>query len=170
MTESVWLSPLGKMRLIVNNNFLIYCNWEEDDCNKKLHNLYKDIGEYQQEKSEEMEIINDVEKQLTEYFKGERKVFELPIMMNGTEFRRSVWRKIAEVSYGKKLSYGELAAWVGKPRGSRAVANACGANPIAIIIPCHRITGSNGYLGGYTGGIEKKKRLLEIEQGISSCK
>ena len=109
-------------------------------------------------------ILITAEKQLEEYFSGSRKVFDLPIDPEGTEFQKSVWEKVAGVSFGTTKSYVEIAREVKSENSSRAVGMANGKNPLPIIIPCHRIIGHNGKLTGYAGGLERKKWLLLHEQ------
>ena len=101
--------------------------------------------------------------QLTEYFEGTRREFDLPIELGGTPFQCSVWRTLAEIPYGTTVSYGELAAMVGRPSAYRAVGQANGANPVAIVLPCHRVVASGGTIGGYGGGLILKRRLLALE-------
>jgi methylated-DNA-[protein]-cysteine S-methyltransferase len=101
--------------------------------------------------------------QLQAYFAGELTDFELPIEPRGTEFQRRVWSSLQEISYGETISYGELARWVGNPKASRAVGLANGRNPVAIVVPCHRVIGADGSLTGYGGGLERKVWLLEHE-------
>ena len=100
--------------------------------------------------------------QLKEYFSGQRTTFDLFFMYNGTDFQRQVWSKLSEIPYGKLVTYGQLAAAIGQPTACRAVANAVGLNPYLILLPCHRVVGSDN-LGGFTPGIEIKKQLLELE-------
>lgn len=107
-------------------------------------------------------LLESCEKQLMQYFKGERRRFDLPLDISGTAFQRRVWQALAEIPYGETVTYGELAKSIGSPGAARAVGAACGANPIAIILPCHRVLGKNGP-GGYAYGAETKKVLLKIE-------
>lgn len=102
--------------------------------------------------------------QLTEYFAGERRDFDLPLAPSGTEFQRTVWHALAEIPFGTTCSYGDLARVVGRPSASRAVGAANGKNPIAIILPCHRVIGSSGELTGYGGGLPMKRWLLDHER------
>jgi O-6-methylguanine DNA methyltransferase len=104
-----------------------------------------------------------IERQLTEYLEGRRRVFEMDLDLRGTEFQREVWRAVAAVPYGQTASYGEIAHVIGRPRASRAVGAANGANPVPIVIPCHRILGADGSLTGYGGGLPTKRRLLALE-------
>jgi methylated-DNA-[protein]-cysteine S-methyltransferase len=101
--------------------------------------------------------------QLNAYFAGELNEFNLPMTMHGTEFQRRVWASLCEIPYGETISYGELARWVGNPKASRAVGLANGRNPIAIVVPCHRVIGADGSLTGYGGGLKRKVWLLEHE-------
>jgi methylated-DNA-[protein]-cysteine S-methyltransferase len=102
-------------------------------------------------------------RQLREYFAGRRSEFELPLAPEGTEFQRTVWNRLREIPYGETISYGELAKRVGNPKASRAVGAANGQNPIPIVIPCHRVIGSNGKLTGFGGGLPVKEALLALE-------
>lgn len=100
--------------------------------------------------------------QIEEYLSGKRKKFKVPLLIHGTDFQKKVWKEMAKIPYGKTVSYKKLACRMGNPLAYRAVANACGANKIPIIIPCHRVVSSNGF-GGYSAGIEIKKELIKIE-------
>jgi methylated-DNA-[protein]-cysteine S-methyltransferase len=108
----------------------------------------------------------DVRAQLGEYFAGERTSFDLRLQMDGGAFQRTVWHALTEIPYGETISYGELARRIGRPDLARAVGTANGQNPIAVIVPCHRVIGANGKLVGYGGGLDNKRRLLELEQGV----
>ncbi|APY11065.1 cysteine methyltransferase [Seonamhaeicola sp. S2-3] len=107
--------------------------------------------------------LEDCVIQLQEYFEGSRKQFQLKLNLQGTNFQKKVWEQLKQIPYGKTLSYLELSKQLGDIKAIRAVANANGKNPIWIIIPCHRIIGSNGSLTGYAGGLHRKKWLLEHE-------
>jgi methylated-DNA-[protein]-cysteine S-methyltransferase len=113
------------------------------------------------------EILGKTKKQLDEYFYRRRKKMDVPILTIGTDFQKKVWDSVMMVPYGTTLTYLELAENIDNKKAVRAVANANGANSIAIIIPCHRIMGSNGKLGGYSGGLTIKKQLLNLEKNIS---
>ncbi len=102
-------------------------------------------------------------RQLGEYFAGNRREFDLPLRMHGTEFQRCVWRALNEIPYGETWSYGELAKRIGNPNASRAVGLANGRNPISILVPCHRVIGADGSLTGYGGGLQRKQWLLAHE-------
>jgi methylated-DNA-[protein]-cysteine S-methyltransferase len=109
--------------------------------------------------------VGEAARQLREYFAGKRTEFDLPLSPDGTEFQKTVWRKLQGIPYGKTISYGELARRVGNPKASRAVGAANGRNPIPIVIPCHRVIGSNGKLTGFGGGLPVKEALLRLERG-----
>lgn len=117
------------------------------------------------EKSEEERpnfVTEQAVSQLKEYFAGQRTEFTMFFLFSGTEFQRQVWGKLSEIPYGKVVSYGQLAAAIGQPTAARAVANALGQNPYLILLPCHRVVGSDN-LGGFTPGLEVKKHLLSLE-------
>ncbi len=108
--------------------------------------------------------LQEAIRQLRAYFAGELETFELTLAPEGTDFQRSVWCKLRDIPFGETISYGELAKRVGNPKASRAVGAANGQNPIPIIIPCHRVIGSNGKLTGFGGGLPMKQKLLALEQ------
>jgi methylated-DNA-[protein]-cysteine S-methyltransferase len=109
-------------------------------------------------------LLHEPIRQLRAYFAGELEAFDLPLAPHGTPFQLNVWRRLCEIPYGETISYGELARRVGNPNASRAVGLANGSNPIAIVIPCHRVIGSNGKLTGYGGGLPIKEKLLALER------
>ncbi|BBE31716.1 methylated-DNA--protein-cysteine methyltransferase [Tepiditoga spiralis] len=123
------------------------------------------INEYI-EINESPEYLKECKKQLEEYFLGKRKEFEVELELSGTDFQIKVWKELLKIPYGKTITYKELAKKVENPKGYRAVGNANNKNKIAIIIPCHRVILSNGGLGGYEGGIEKKSYLIDFEKSI----
>jgi methylated-DNA-[protein]-cysteine S-methyltransferase len=109
--------------------------------------------------------FDDVASQLEEYFEGKRREFDLPLAPDGTAFQQRVWRALLDIPYGQTISYGELASRIGNKSASRAVGLANGSNPLPIVIPCHRVIGSNGKLTGYGGGLPIKQQLLALERG-----
>lgn len=111
----------------------------------------------------ETPLIKKAYEQLDEYFKGLRKNFDLPLLLDGSEFQIKVWKALMTIDYGKTATYGDIAKFIGSPKASRAVGGANNKNKIAIIIPCHRVIGSNGTLTGYAGGLGIKKYLLDLE-------
>ena len=112
-------------------------------------------------------LLEQAKEELGEYFSGERTEFSLPYDVVGTDFQRSVWKALQSVKYGERVSYREIAEKIENPPAVRAVGLANGANPISIIVPCHRVIGANGSLTGYGGGLERKKLLLALEEGFS---
>lgn len=111
-------------------------------------------------------LLAEVHRQLTEYFAGNRREFDLPLVSCGTTFQRSVWSELKKIPYGQTISYGELARRIGNSKAARAVGRANNKNPIAIVVPCHRVIGSGGALVGYAAGIDKKQFLLELERRV----
>jgi methylated-DNA-[protein]-cysteine S-methyltransferase len=110
-------------------------------------------------------ILDQVEEELGQYFAGTRTSFEVPLDLAGTEFQRQVWAQLRAIPFGVTASYGELANALGKPGASRAVGMANNRNPVAIIVPCHRVVGADGSLTGYAGGLDRKRQLLDLEAG-----
>jgi methylated-DNA-[protein]-cysteine S-methyltransferase len=111
----------------------------------------------------ETSLISKAALQLTEYFAGKRRVFDLPLELNGTDFQNAVWNALLAIPYGETRSYKEIAEYIGNPRACRAVGMANHRNPLAIIVPCHRVVEHSGGLGGYAGGLDVKRYLLDLE-------
>ncbi|MDB6140970.1 MAG: methylated-DNA--protein-cysteine methyltransferase [Pseudomonas sp.] len=112
-------------------------------------------------------VVEMAREQLAEFFGGDRRVFDLPLLMRGTDFQRQVWHELSLIPYGEIVSYGAMAKSMGLSAGhSRAVGTANGKNPISIIVPCHRVVGGNGDMTGYAGGIDRKRALLSLENSI----
>lgn len=109
-------------------------------------------------------IVDKARRQLDEYFNGKRMEFDVPVNLIGTPFRESVWRSLLTITYGSTTSYSAFSRLMGRPGAVRAIANAIGANPLSIFLPCHRVVGADGSLTGYAGGLKAKKYLLELEQ------
>lgn len=129
--------------------------------NKKIVNIKFTLEG--NDKTSENKILNDCKNQILGYFEGNRKEFDCELELNGTDFQKKVWTELLKIKYGKTISYKELAEKIGSPKSYRAVANANRQNPIPLIVPCHRVIGSNGKLVGYAYGIDKKKFLLDLE-------
>ena len=108
-------------------------------------------------------VLKEAKKQLQQYFRGKRKDFDLELHPLGTDFQCEVWTALTEIPYGETLSYGELAVGIGRPKAVRAVGAANGRNPLPIVVPCHRVIGSDGSLTGFGGGLDAKKFLLDLE-------
>lgn len=145
------LSPLGNLYLIADKNALITLNTFSCDLYKKAT------------KTTTNKILNLTEKQLNEYFLSKRVQFNLPLNPIGTIFQKKAWEALIQIPYGKIWSYAEQANFLKNKKACRAVGSANGKNPIPIIIPCHRVIGSTGKLTGYSGGMEMKIKLLELE-------
>lgn len=121
-------------------------------------------GEESEEPAPENALLWDrARRELTEYFGGERREFDLPLSVGGTEFQRLVWGELQKIPYGQTRSYGQIARMIGRPKAARAVGMACHDNPIVVVIPCHRVLGADGSLTGFGGGLAAKERLLELE-------
>ena len=141
-------TPLGELFIAENDDFIVKIEFKID-----INGLEK----------KETPLIKQTFLQLTEYFDGKRKTFDIPIKSSGTRFQQEVWAALQTIPYGEVWSYKRLAETVGCPKGCRAVGMANNRNPISIIVPCHRVVGINGDLVGYAGGIEKKRYLLNLE-------
>lgn len=109
-------------------------------------------------------VLHDAKRELNEYFAGERREFSVPIMAEGTEFQKKVWRALVEIPYGETCSYSDIANEMGSPKAARAVGMANHVNPIPVIVPCHRVVGKGGKLVGYAGGLDMKTTLIELEK------
>ena len=137
---------------------------------RALHGLYMQEGRTGTAVRSDWEPADEpfasVRAQLADYFAGRRTAFDVPLAMTGSPFQRRVWRALQEIPYGETLSYGELARRIGIPSASRAVGVANGHNPVAVIVPCHRVIGADGSLTGYGGGLARKRFLLELEAGV----
>ena len=162
-------APCGEMILGSYGDKLCLCNWVEEKhpgrVDKRLRTLFK--AGYEEASSP---VIEEAVRQLDEYFRRERTVFDVPLLFAGSDFQKRVWRLLLDIPYGQTISYGEMAWRLGMPTAVRAVANANGANALSIFVPCHRVIGSNRSLTGYGGGIEAKKFLLELEKSNLSSR
>jgi methylated-DNA-[protein]-cysteine S-methyltransferase len=125
--------------------------------------LEKETAQFELIESDNEEVIVETKKQLNEYFAGKRKTFDLPLMTNGTTFQTAVWDELQRIPYGEIATYKDIASNIGNEKAVRAVGGANNKNVLPIVIPCHRVIGHNKKLVGYAGGIETKKKLLEIE-------
>lgn len=152
-----WRSPVGELLLVSNGNALTRLHLKN-----AAH--YPEVDESWLE-DESLEIFDRTITQLDEYFRGERKSFDLKIEMTGTDFQKKVWNQLRQIPFGETVSYKQLAERIGKPRAIRAVGQANGRNPISILVPCHRVLGANGTLTGYAGGLHSKNYLIALEKG-----
>ena len=163
-----YTSPCGELILASTGNALCLCDWNGMPCaerNKRRIQRYLNV-EFRIEPSA---VLVHTKRQLDEYFAGKRKEFNIPLYPFGTVFQLQVWRSLLNIPYGETRNYTEIAKTIGNVKGVRAVAQAIGANGIDILIPCHRVISSNRSLTGYTGGLDKKGFLLELER-VSSVK
>jgi len=160
-------SPVGEMILGSYEGKLCLADWKyrrmRSTIDKRIQSGLK--AEYVEENSI---VIEEAIKEIKEYFEGERKIFDIPLLMIGTDFQKSVWEGLIKIPYGTTASYLELSKNICKEKAIRAVASANGANAISILIPCHRVIGSNGDLVGYAGGLPAKKKLLALEGKLFS--
>lgn len=141
---------------------------EENDCITELYVVEEE--KIIKKQLDETELLKKANIQLIEYFAGERQRFELPLAPKGTAFQQKVWSQLLEIPYGKTKNYKDIAKEVGSPKGFRAVGNANGKNPISIMIPCHRVIAADGTLGGYSGGLDVKRKLLKLEESFLARK
>ena len=153
MRYSTLTTPIGELLLTADDDGAL--------TGVNLPNRHPDPAGWERDD----ELLADARRQLTEYFAGERTAFDLPLRPAGAPFQRRVWEALQRIPYGETASYGELARELGHPTAARAVGAANGRNPIAIVVPCHRVIGSNGSLTGYAGGLECKRALLDLEVG-----
>lgn len=155
-------SPCGVLLLGSFGEKLCLCDWQvEKHCDRVNQRLKRILcAEFEISTSE---IIEEAIEQLNEYFAGQRKEFNVPLLFVGTDFQKTVWNELLKIPFGKTISYGEMAKHIGRPQAVRAVANANGVNSISIFAPCHRVIGSDHSLTGYGGGLSAKKFLLELE-------
>lgn len=142
-------SPIGVIEIVGNSEGVSSILFKDDDSLAISENIPKEL--------------NDVVTQLQEYFEGKRSTFNVKIAPKGTDFQKRVWNELLNIPFGKTLNYQQIANKLGDPKVIRAAASANGKNPISIIIPCHRVIGSDGSLTGYAGGLHRKKWLLEHE-------
>lgn len=137
----------------------------EEDC--ALTGLH--FGKQSLAEERETPLLEEARIQLSQYFQGQRRVFDLPLQLKGTPFQRAVWQALVEIPYGETRSYGEIATAIGRPKATRAVGMANHVNPLAIVVPCHRVIGKNGSLTGYAGGLDFKRYLLNLEAAHRGC-
>ena len=156
-------SPCGELILASMGNELCLCDWNGMPCAER--NLRR-IGRYVNKdfRKETSPVIEQAKRQLDDYFAGNRKEFDIQLHTFGTDFQNRVWKALLDIPYGKTRTYMEIAKSIDNAKGVRAVAQAIGANSLDIIVPCHRVIGSNHSLTGFAGGLDKKRFLLELER------
>jgi methylated-DNA-[protein]-cysteine S-methyltransferase len=149
-------SPVGRLTLVASDTGLAAVLWENDSPRRVPLAI---MGE-----NPKHPVLREAERQLKEYFAGQRTSFDLPLDFQGTEFQKRVWKALLKIPFGETRSYGQIARALGKPTAMRAVGAANGKNPISIIAPCHRVIGKDGKLTGFAGGLKAKADLLALEQ------
>ncbi len=149
--HTTFTSPIGSLTLHAENGSLTSVWMEDEDLS---------------EQPNDSPLLAEARRQLDAYFAGELREFDLPLAPEGSEFQMRVWGELRKIRYGETISYGELARRVGDPTKARAVGAANGRNPLPVIVPCHRVIGADGSLIGFGGGLERKRRLLELEAGV----
>jgi len=152
MSTAYCQTPVGVARIIAEDGFITSISIRDEEIEVQ---------------PTDDPILQEAIRQLDEYFSGERKVFDLPIKQAGTEFQQSVWQQLAHIPYGKTISYGQQSKLMNNPLGIRAIASANGKNNLWVVVPCHRVIGSDGSLTGYAGGLWRKKWLLAHEAKIA---
>lgn len=158
----IYEAPCGELVLGDFGGRLCLCDWVtarhrsivDKRLRRELHSGYTEGSS---------PVIDAAIAQLDEYFAGRREEFDIPLLHVGTDFQKKVWEGLGTVPYGETVSYADMAVLLGSPYSVRAVANAVGANPLSIFVPCHRVTGSDGSLNGYAGGLSAKQYLLKLE-------
>jgi methylated-DNA-[protein]-cysteine S-methyltransferase len=148
-------SPIGRLKLVASDQGLVGILWEKDRPRRvRLADLVENPAH---------PMLLCTEKELNEYFSGKRKRFTVPLDMRGTYFQKQVWEALLGIPFGETRTYGQLANQLGNPKATRAVGAANGRNPVAIIVPCHRVVGFSGKLTGFAGGLDAKAHLLKLE-------
>jgi methylated-DNA-[protein]-cysteine S-methyltransferase len=147
-------SPIGELLLVADEGGLRQIWFANGKHSPRIEPTWQ----------EDATRFKETTRQLCAYFSGELETFDLPLRPEGTPFQLTVWKELCEIPFGETISYGELAGRIGNPKASRAVGLANGSNPIPIVIPCHRVIGSNGKLTGYGGGLPIKEKLLALER------
>ena len=160
MTNFAFLdSPLGRLVAVADGDAVLRIHFAGQKYSPPIRSSWRE--------NSACAPLRETIRQLREYFAGARREFTVPLAPEGTPFQREVWKALLSVRYGQTLAYSELAQRAGHPGCARAAGAANGRNPIAIVIPCHRIIGADGSLTGYAGGLERKRALLELEAGRS---
>ena len=151
-------SPLGELTVLSDGHALLGLHFED-----AVHGLRPDVAWERDD-----ELFDPLRDQLEAYFRGTLQQFDLLLAFEGSPFRRAVWQSLKDIAYGTTTSYGELARRLGHPNAYRAVGTANGYNPIAVVLPCHRVIAAGGSLGGYGGGLWRKQLLLDLEASVKS--
>lgn len=154
LIKEVYVSPIGDIEITAGDTGVLRIHYKQSENSAHSVNATHNANEN----------AKQVITQLSEYFSGNRKSFSLPLDLQGTKFQQDVWREISQIPYGQTRSYGEIAKRIGRPKAARAVGMACNKNQLILLIPCHRVIGSNHSLTGYEGGLQRKHWLLEHEK------
>ena len=152
-------SPVGRLKLVANSQALVAVMWENEQPNCLDSKQLLPCADHP--------ILLATQKQLSEYFAGQRQHFDLPLTFEGTDFQQKVWQALLSIPFAETRSYRDIAAQIGNVKAVRAVGAANGKNPISIIAPCHRVIGANGQLVGFAGGLNNKHILLQLEQQVA---
>ena len=155
-------SPVGDLIILASQQALYGIFWHKESTHRYGRQAFAKF-----ELTKDNPIIKKTSEQLVQYFAGERKTFDLPLEFTGTFFQKQAWQQLCNIPYGETISYGEQAKRLGDKNKARAVGMANGMNPISIVVPCHRVIGSNGSLTGFGGGLDKKALLLTLEKNAS---
>lgn len=158
-------TPFGDLIIGSYEEKLCLCDWRfrkmRDQIDQRIKSHLK--SQYIEKESD---VLEETKSQLDQYFQGNRTEFNIPLLLIGTEFQKKVWNALRQIPFGQIITYSKLSTQLGNVKAIRAVANANGANALAIIVPCHRIIGSDGSMVGYAGGMEVKKKLLKLEKAL----
>lgn len=149
-------TPIGRLEVIADDSAVVAIRWEGDSVDRG-----PEIGIV-----DHHPVLDDAERQLLEYFAGERTQFDLPLDPEGTDFQRAAWAELVRIPFGETISYGEQARRMGDRNKSRAVGAANGKNPLPVVVPCHRVVGADGRLTGFAGGLDTKAWLLDHELAV----
>ncbi len=148
-------SPIGVLYLVASEKGLQTILWDKQEV---------PMAPRLDDSRPELKILSQAQRELTEYFDGERRDFEVDLDLKGTSFQKQVWKELRRIPFGVTVSYGDVARRIRKAKASRAVGTANGRNPVCIIVPCHRVIASDGSLGGYSSGVPRKVKLLDLER------
>lgn len=157
-------SILNELKITVHQGVVVECDWILNPCEQGGGGGVEET-ELQNTSAADLLLATQVRREVEEYLSGERRDFDVEVAQRGTDFQHRVWRELQKIPYGITVSYSEIARRIGHPRSVRSVANAIGANRISILIPCHRVVRAGGETGGYRGGVDTKKFLIEMEKG-----
>ena len=155
MFYNIFNSKLGKVTIATDGEYITELHLETD---KYFHEIPKDWTLDTQN-----QLLENTHQQMDKYLSGELKIFDLPVSFHGTDFQKEVWKSLKDIPFGKTVTYRDIAEKIHKPKSVRAVGTAIGRNPICIVVPCHRVIGTNGSLTGYAAGLDVKEKLLKLE-------